>query len=97
MDQYNDAMDKIDRLLRTKLDELIVSLIMLAISAAALFTGKIGEETWAVITGAVIAAWTGSNVYRQGQAAKGAASVASAALSAVIGNGGEPPADKPAP
>lgn len=97
MDQFEDAVSKIDKLLKTKLDELAVALIMIGISAAALFLGKISEETWAIITGAVVASWTGANVYRQGKAASGATSMAKAALQAVMGGGQDQPTDPPAP
>lgn len=96
MDQFSDAAEKIDKLLKTRLDELLVSLIMIGISAAALFMGKIGEETWAILTGTVLAAWTGSQVYRQGRASKGIASTAQAALQAVMGQQAAP-AEPPAP
>jgi hypothetical protein len=84
MDQFSDAMEKIDKLLKTKLDELAVTLIMLGISAAALFTGRIGEETWAVITGTVVAAWTGGNAFRMHKAA-GASGVAMDTVKGLLG------------
>lgn len=96
MTQWAEAMDRIDRLLKTKLDELVIVLLMMAGSFALVWFGKISGGEWVAIVGLTFGVWRGETAFRQSGAVRGALSSAASMVASMAPRPASPAPPPPA-
>lgn len=64
MVQFGEVVKRIDQLLNTKLDEFFLAILMIGISAVALFLHYITPDVWERITYVVLGIFSGSAAVR---------------------------------